>query len=543
MKIISRRGWVFYIAVFFASLTLALLYVTIFQPPEFKSLAKPFIIPLVKKIKAWRAGGENSYLQQVINDQGLASEKNIPPAKVIETSKLPIAVKYVALPKGFPQGAGGIARVRDKLVILSRTGSFYQYNSGVFSEISWPKLPNNIEEYILNSKGTLNSDNLRASSIAFDESEHKIYVGYNKYQAPNQNRIAVSSLKINPETMKQIGEWETLFESDLVDVDYGSQAGGGRVIVHQDSIYVSVGYAEHPTLSNGKKVPASQSLNSSLGKVFKINTTTRKIELLSTGHRNVQGMAFTRSGDLLTSEHGPQGGDEINLIQKGFNYGWPYLTYGTDYGKYTYSSSFEAPPKFVSTEPLYAFVPSMAISPLHLIEDFHPAWNGDILLGSLKAQTLFRLVIRSQRVVVVEPIWIGHRIRDIAILPNKQIALLTDDSFLIFLSVDSDLLKANSKNAGYNFEPKLARCLVCHHFETSTPVSVAPSLRNIVGRKIGGDTYEKYSSEMKKASGVWSKETLAAFIANPESVVPGTTMPNLGLTSKEVKDIVDVLTK
>lgn len=543
MKLISRRNWVVYAAGIFVFLTLVLLYAGIFQLPALKSFAKPFIIPIIKQIKVWRAGGEDSYLQQVIDDQSLASEKQTPPAKVIETSRLPIVVKYVSLPKGFPQGAGAIARVNKKLIILSRIGNFYQYQSGIVSEINWPKLPNNIEKYIVNSKGALNSDSLRASSIAFDESEHKIYVGFNKYQTPTQNRIIVASLKIDPITLKQIGEWDTLFESDLVDADYGSQAGGGRVIVHQDSIYVSVGYAEHPILSNGERVPASQVPNSSFGKVFKINTITRKVELLSMGHRNVQGMAFTHSGDLLTSEHGPQGGDEINLIQKGFNYGWPYQTYGTDYGKYTYSSSFEVPPKFVSAEPLYAFVPSMAISPLHLIEDFHPAWNGNILLGSLKAQTLFRLVIQSQRVVVVEPIWIGHRIRDIAILPKNQIVLLTDDSFLILLSVDSDLLKVNAKNAGYNFEPKLARCLVCHHFETSTPVSVAPSLRNIVGRKIGGDTYEKYSSGMKKASGVWNKETLSAFISNPESVIPGTTMPNLGLSSKEVKDIVDVLTK
>lgn len=543
MKIISRRTRVVYVTGIFIFLALVLLYVTIFQLSALKSYVKPFLIPVIKQIKVWRAGGEDSYLQKVFDGESLDSEKQVPPIKVIETSKLPIVVKYVALPKGFSQGAGAIAHVRDKLIILSRIGKFYQYQSGIFSEINWPKLPNNIEEYILKSKGALNSDSLRASSIAFDESEQKIYVGYNKYKTATQNNIVVSSLKIDPVTLKQVGDWETLFESDLVDTDYGSQAGGGRVIVHQDNIYFSVGYSEHQSISNGKKVPASQSINSSLGKVFKINTITRKIELLSMGHRNVQGMAFTRTGDLLTSEHGPQGGDEINLIQKGLNYGWPYQTDGTDYGKYSYSSPFEVPPKFISAEPLYAFVPSMAISPLHLIKDFHPAWNGDLLLGSLKAQTLFRLVIKSQRVVVVEPIWIGHRIRDIAIFPKNQIVLLTDDSFLIFLSVDSDLIKANVKNVGYNFEPKLARCLVCHHFEISTPVSVAPSLRNIVGRKIGGDTYEKYSSEMKMASGVWTKETLSAYISNPQSVVPGTTMPNLGLTSKEVKDIVDFLTK
>jgi cytochrome c2 len=542
MKLKSLRIKFFSIGII-ASLTLALLYVMAFKLPDLKQFAKPLIIPIIKHIKVWRAGGEDLYFQQVIDDQSLTAEKLSPPNKLIETSRLPVVVKYISLPKGFPIGAGAIARINDKLVILSRTGTFYFYFKGIVSELRLPKLPNNIEKYTITSKGALNSDSLRASSIAFDELGKKLYVAYNKYEANNQNRIVVSSIIIDPITLKYTGEWSTLFESDLVDTDYGSQAGGGRVIVNQESIYVSVGYSEHPVSYKGKRVPASQSLDSSLGKIFKIDKTTRRSELLSMGHRNVQGMAFTLSGNLLASEQGPQGGDEINLIQKGSNFGWPYQSYGTDYGKYSFNSSFEVPKEFASAEPLYAFVPSMAISPLHLIENFHPAWNGDILLGSLKAQTLFRIVIRSQRVVVVEPIWIGHRIRDIAILPDNQIVLLTDDSFLIFLSVDSALFQVNSKNSGYNFEPKLARCLVCHHFETTTPVSIGPSLRSIVGRKIGGDNYEKYSDGIKKANGFWTKETLSAYLLNPESVVPGTTMPNQQLTSKEVKDIVDILAK
>lgn len=520
-------------------LVLALFYVATSELPALKS----FVKYVIKPVQVWRAGGENLYVKKVIDGQSLVMEKVAPPVTVIETSRLPIVVKYVALPKGFPAGAGAIARLGDKLIIMSRMGDFYQYQSGVFSKIAWPKLPNNIEEYIVSSLGPMNSDSLRASSIAYDESDHKVYVGYNKYVTPTKNRLIVSSLEIDPVTLKEIGKWEDLFESDLVGADYGSQAGGGRVIVKNGNIYVSIGYAEQSTIFDGKIVPASQNPTYTLGKVFKIDTRTRKADLLSMGNRNVQGMAFTRSGDLLASEHGPQGGDEINLIQKGSNYGWPYHTYGTDYGQYNYTSPFAVPPKFVSSDPLYAFVPSMAISPLMLIEEFHPAWNGDLLLGSLKAQSLFRLVFRSRRVIISEPIWIGRRIRDIAPYPENQIVLLTDDSFLAFLSVDTHLLRANKKNAGYNFEPKLTRCLVCHHFEISTPVSVAPSLRSVFGRRIGSDTFDKYSTGMKKVSGTWDKETLTAFISNPESVIPGTSMPNLGLSSGEVDDIVKILSK
>jgi cytochrome c2 len=539
MKIISTKKQIAFISGVFAFVALTLFYVATYQLPALKSFVKYFIKP----VQVWRAGGEDLYRKKIIDGQSSIMEKIAPPVTVIETSRLPIVVKYIALPKGFPEGAGAITRLSDKLIIMSRMGDFYQYQSGGVSKIDWTKLPNNVEEYIVSSNGSLNSDTLRASSIAYDESDHKIYVGYNKFVTRTKNRLVVSSLEIDPVTLKQIGKWEDLFESDLVGADYGSQSGGGRVIVHKDNVYVSIGYAEQQTIFDGRNVPASQSPTSNLGKIFQINTKTRKTEMLSMGHRNVQGMAFTRSGDLLTSEHGPQGGDEINLIQKGSNYGWPYSTYGTDYGRYNYVSPFEVPTKFIFSEPLYAFVPSMAISPLMLIEGFDPAWNGDILLGSLKAQSLFRLVVRSQRVVISEPIWIGHRIRDIAPYSENQIVLLTDDSLLAFLSVDTDRLQANNKNAGYNFEPKLARCLVCHHFEVSTPVSVAPSLRNVFGRRMGADTFGKYSNGMKMVSGTWDKEKLAAFISNPESVIPGTSMPNLGLSSGEVDDIVKILSK
>ncbi len=525
--------------------------VVVFKPSSVISFVRTALQPILalKPIIIWRAGGEEAYLAKTLARQLSVNNSEAPPTRVIETSRLPIRTQYVSLPKGFPEGAGALAALDDKLLVMSRTGIFYQYQSGNFLQLDWGKLPNGLNEYILRSNAQLNSDTMRAISLAYDQASQRIFVGYTKYVNPKTNRFAISSLEVDPRTLKGKANWKTEYESDLFDTMEMSHGGGGRLIVRNGALYFSVGYADTSIKINGKIVPASQNPNSSFGKIFKLNIKSRQIELISIGHRNVQGMAFTRTGELLSAEHGPQGGDEINLVVKGSNFGWPYRTYGTDYGSYTHvpggasGAPWEVPTAFKSDEPMYAFVPSVALSPIQLIEGFHAEWDGDMLAGSLKAQSLFRLVVRSGRVVVSEPIWMGHRIRDIVLVPGYGIVLLMDDSLLAFLSVEETLLRANKKNAGYNFELKIQRCLVCHHFEHSTPASLAPSLANVLGRKMGGDTFDKYSEAMKKTSGVWSKDRLSAYLANPQSVVPGTTMPTLGLSAEEVNDIVAILTR
>ena len=169
------------------------------------------------------------------------------------------------------------------------------------------------------------------------------------------------------------------------------------------------------------------------------------VSLVSKGHRNAQGLAVTTSNKLFSVEHGPQGGDEINLIQDGGNYGWPHATYGTRYGTYDYTWPSYAIDDLELVEPFYSFVPSVATSAIQQINGFNDRWNGDLLVGSLKAQSIYRIKFNNQRVVFNEPIYIGHRIRDIALLDHK-IALLTDDSFLIFIEVDQRSLQRNTKD-------------------------------------------------------------------------------------------------
>src|SRR5262249_46415968 len=162
---------------------------------------------------------------------------------------------------------------------------------------------------------------------------------------------------------------------------------------------------------------------------------------LTSGHRNPQGLAYTKSGQLLSTEHGPRGGDELNVITEGSNYGWPNVTLGTEYDSYNWNTGSSLVGSHAGyTSPLFAWMPSIAVSQLIEVDNFHQRWNRDLLVGSLKASSLYRLRLESGRVLYSEPIWIGQRIRDIAQTANGAIVLWTDDTQLLFITVDKDQL-------------------------------------------------------------------------------------------------------
>jgi glucose/arabinose dehydrogenase len=155
-----------------------------------------------------------------------------------------------------------------------------------------------------------------------------------------------------------------------------------------------------------------------------------KDEIYSYGHRNIQGAALhPKSGQLWIHEHGPQGGDEINIPQAGKNYGWPVITYGVNYG--TGSKIGEGTHKKDMEQPIYYWVPSIAPSGMsfYTAERF-PAWKGNLFVGSLKFQQLVRLELEGNRVVHEERLLGGKlgRIRDVRQGLDGFIYLLTDDS-------------------------------------------------------------------------------------------------------------------
>ncbi len=153
-------------------------------------------------------------------------------------------------------------------------------------------------------------------------------------------------------------------------------------------------------------------------------------EIFTLGNRNVQGAALhPLTGELWAHEHGPQGGDEVNILRKGVNYGWPVITYGVEY--FVGTKIGEGTAKSGMAQPLHYWVPSIAPSGMAFYTgDKFPAWRGDLFVGALRDQLLVRLRLDGEKVVKEERMLQGAvgRIRDVRQGPDGYLYLLTDSS-------------------------------------------------------------------------------------------------------------------
>jgi len=151
-------------------------------------------------------------------------------------------------------------------------------------------------------------------------------------------------------------------------------------------------------------------------------------EIYTFGNRNVQGIALRpENGQIWAHEHGPRGGDELNILAAGNNYGWPVITYGRNYGTGTQIGEGERKQGMV--QPVHHWVPSIAPSGMSFYTgEAFPRWRGDVFLGSLKFELLVRLRLDGERVVTEERLLEGiiGRIRDVRTGPDGFIYLLSD---------------------------------------------------------------------------------------------------------------------
>ena len=155
-------------------------------------------------------------------------------------------------------------------------------------------------------------------------------------------------------------------------------------------------------------------------------------EIWSYGHRNQQGLAFhPETGDLWSNEHGPQGGDELNHIRQGANYGWPVIGYGANYVSGTEIHASRG--REGMEQPAAFWVPSIGISGLAFYEgDAFPNWRGNAFMGGLSGnyQRLVRISLNGQTVVNREPLLLGdYRIRDVRVGPDGLVYIATDNIF------------------------------------------------------------------------------------------------------------------
>jgi hypothetical protein len=364
------------------------------------------------------------------------------PASVV-TSLHTIAVTRLAHIAGIDSTGGGLAAVPGGALLVSGDGQmfFLPLTGGADSTTAPRELPYalpmdraNFGRLFVRTPAPWR---FRVTSLVADTSlgTVQLYVAHNHIDsAAGCLSLRVSALAVDFNAQAAGAPWSTLFESKpciTPDEPIDSYETGGRLAFTGDgALLLSVG--DHGL--NGLSAAAlSQDSSSPYGKIHRLSLdgTSR---VYSSGHRNVQGIVVAASGLVWAVEHGPQGGDEINLLRDGANYGWPYETFGTDYGHPTWPPTANRPAGAVYEVPVHAFVPSVAPSDvLELRGERWGAWQGDLIIATLKARLLLRVRVDGDRVRYVEPINIGTRIRDAEQVGDGTLLLLTEDGDVLAL--------------------------------------------------------------------------------------------------------------
>ncbi len=286
-----------------------------------------------------------------------------------------------------------------------------------------------------------------------EKDQLRVYVSHHYFTGTCiEFRISVASLRLERDTLGAPTSWETVFRADpcVKFKEYsfpfaGNHIGGKMLLDGETNILVAIGDHElDGTSKGGQKI--SLDPRSHLGKLVRIELRTRNVQILARGLRIPQGLARDAKGNIYETEHGPEGGDELNLLMPGFNYGWPESTLGLQYGRHLWphvqGQGQGSHSRF--TRPVHAWVPSIGISAV-IVSDSQqfPLWKDDLLIASLKSRSIFRVRLFQTRVLYVERIKIGAdtRIRDLVQMQDESTALLLDGSGILFLTRSLEFCK------------------------------------------------------------------------------------------------------
>ncbi|MGI9388550.1 MAG: PQQ-dependent sugar dehydrogenase [Boseongicola sp.] len=473
-----------------------------------------------------------------------------------ETIFIALDAERIGVPVEREGSGGALTSVGDSVVVMTHEGRFFLVDNSSTTELSVESPDNGFDAMLAFEKS--NPDYqfahfyFRYNDFAYDDG--RLIVSMTKWHANDNCYSTVlattpAPLTNNPMNWKVTrDDWEETFStSPCLPPKRGGRAidghmAGGRIAISGDgSVFLASGdYAVDGTYA---AEALAQNSESQYGKVLRINTITGNAEVVSQGHSNMQGISFDLSNQLYVIEHGRRGGDELNLIQNGQDYGWPQVSLGTRYNKLPLRNTLEYGRHPVFEAPIFAWLPSVAVSSLTVIEDFHPSWNGDLLAGSLSGKSLFRIRIRDGRVLFSEKIDIGNRIRHL-IQHNDEIVLWTDSKEVIRLRVGAvdasfEFAQAKLNTLGLSSSNRAAAqtaleaCAECHSFGAS-PGGNAPALGGIFGTDVASESGYEYSDGLTSLEGKWTSETLAAFLDNPDSYAPGTLMPDPGIDNSEI---------
>jgi cytochrome c2 len=467
--------------------------------------------------------------------------------KSVAASQHTLAVDYYSgyIPRqsGIHVSGGTIAADPDGdgYVLVTARGRFFRLAWSRSDELSATPLdvtvPINNDEFEADGNESA-AEQFRVADLALrrEGDEVQAFVSHHYWKRAEHCvvvRVSRVSLRQPSSPAKQRSEpaWHTVFESTpclpLVvqrgGPFVGEQVGGNLEALASGKLLLTLGDQQFDGLY--KTPNLVQDPDADYGKTLLIDPQTGTRTIFSVGHRNPQGLVVARDGRVWETEHGPQGGDELNLLTAGGNYGWPYRTFGTDYGSVTWPLEGTEPHAESFVDPVFAWVPSIGVSDLVEMDDpAFPRWRGDLLVSSLVGKALWRVRILHDRVAYAEPIPIGERIRDVAVGPG-ELVLWTDSDTIVRIRPQTTLDDGAALFA--------ARCGGCHDDQENR---IGPTLRHFLSRPVGSVEGYDYSPALRHLGGRWTDERLNQFLLEPSSVAPGTRMVIDGIADSKARD-------
>jgi len=445
---------------------------------------------------------------------------------------------------------GGIAPLGDGALLVSRNGQSWFVDQAKELHSLQLRIPVNVEEFESDpfNADTVSHERFGVKDILVESGSFGVRIlasHIHWYPERDCYVLRVSGFETTYDKLVSAASgdesWRTLMETTpcrSLNVLKGGKravtlgAGGRLVALSENEFLLSVGGfgPESEAIEGGKESEVTDSENDSYGKTILFDFSDGDPHIYTRGHRNPQGLAVGSDARVWLTEHGPQGGDELNQLVEGLDYGWPHVTYGTEYEMMTWPGNPQQGRHEAFEKPMFAWVPAIGISQLQVIEkNAFPNWHGDLLVSSLKSMSLFRVRIEDDRVKFVEPMAIGHRIRDIAELANGAILLKTEDNFLVYLEPALGETMGGAGASSARGEILATQCQGCHSLAEDGVASIGPSLWGVVGRRIASAEGFPYSDGLKAARqrvarGRWTTDTLRTFLKDPQSFAPGTTM-------------------
>jgi cytochrome c2 len=490
--------------------------------------------------------------------------------RTIYTVFVRLNVREIPVPKGASGHGGGLTSYNDELVLLTHDGRIYSILDEHVEQTSISLPDHGLAAYKrvaqLDPYKNLfhDFDYFRYNDILHyrEDSTDYLVLSYTEWIERDtcyHNTIARLQLPSGTSDLRQVhaeaADWEIIFRASpgiklkRIGRAIEGHAAGGRM-AYKGNHTILLGSGDY--FWDGVQAPEvfSQDTSNDYGKVLEIDLRKKSRKIFSIGHRNTQGMLIDRDSGVWVTEHGPRGGDELNNVVENGNYGWPLVTLGTQYNHLPYPTAIHYGRHDGFQRPVYAWLPSKGISSLAQVHGFVPAWDGDLLVGSLVGRTLFRMRIVENRIVFTEPIYIGELIRYIHQHTNGKIALWTDDNKLLWIqpngeNYSNDVMEnlvdrsSNLQSSKATLKKILTICQQCHSFTVNTNER-APYLGDIYGKKIGSTDFQHYSASLSRVQGRWTENNLRAYLTDPQKFAPGTSMPFTHLHDENtIHDLID----